>query len=229
MKGEHECMRTFKTPFLIPDYFLHVVSQAPEHLWPLVTDPNLGVRTTLLILHSTERGVGAGTIIYLSKSEHMAKATLGTRIRKGKGFKNGPWPPEQSHRVQGRLGNSGGAPGKPAFESAAARRTGCRGGRRLRRRGRSNPLSAGRLRPPQAARPRAPARSGGRQRSPAIRVGPAPPRTGLPPPPRSSQASTKARLCKCEDDDKNQIRAMNVGGQRGKQNSWTQYSCCLSM
>lgn len=68
MKGEHGCRRTFKTPFLIPDYFLHAVSQAHEHLWPRVTDPHLGVKTTLLILHSPERGVGAGTIISLSES-----------------------------------------------------------------------------------------------------------------------------------------------------------------
>lgn len=39
----------------------------------------------------------------------------------------------------------------------------------------------------------------------------------------SLQASTKARLYKCEDNNKNQIRTMNVGGQRGKQNNWIQY------
>lgn len=132
MKGGHGCRRTFKTPFLIPDYFLHAVSQAHEHLWPRVTDSHLGVKTTLLILHSPETGEWAQAPSFTCQNlEPMAKATLGTRVRKGKGFKKRT-SEQSSHWVQGRLANSGGAPGKPAFESAA-RRTGCRGGWRLRR------------------------------------------------------------------------------------------------
>lgn len=113
-------------------------------------------------------------------SEHQAKATLQTRIEKGKAFKNGPWLPEQSHWVTD--GRSGTPSGEPAVQSAA-RCTGCRGGWRLRRRD-SNPLFAGRLRPPRPPSP-------GLREAPVEPSDPRPPaspRTGLPPP-SSSQVS----------------------------------------
>lgn len=116
-------------------------------------------------------------------SEHQAKATLQTRIEKGKAFKNEPWLPEQSHWVTD--GRSGTPSGEPAVQSAV-RCTGCRGGWRLRRRD-SNPLFAGRLRPPRPPRPPSP----GLREAPVEPSDPRPPaspRTGLPPP-SSSQVS----------------------------------------
>lgn len=113
-------------------------------------------------------------------SEHLAKATLQTRIGKGKAFKNGPWLPEPSHWVAD--GRPGTPSGEPAVESAA-RCTGCRGGWRLRRRD-SIPLFAGRLRPPRPPSP-------GLREAPVGPSDPRPPaspRTGLPPP-SSSQVS----------------------------------------
>lgn len=110
-------------------------------------------------------------------SEHQAKATLQTRIEKGKAFKNGPWLPEQSHWVaDGRLGDSLG--GACCSERCSLHRL-------QRRMEAAAPRLQPALRRPaeaaQAAQPRAPRGASGAQRS-------ASPRTGLPPP-NSSQVS----------------------------------------
>lgn len=99
-------------------------------------------------------------------SEHQAKATLQTRIEKGKAFKNGPWLPEQSHLVaDGRLGDSLG--GACCSERCSLHRL-------QRRMEAAAPRLQPALRKPaeaaQAAQPRAPRGASGAQRSASPRV-----------------------------------------------------------